>query len=81
VKYLWAHYGGGEVQVGYLVGTVAPGRLIFRYDQVHRSGDVHGGHSWCDVSTLTDGRISLLEHFRWESREGSGTNVLEEVAD
>jgi len=26
-----------------------------------------------------DGRIRLLEHFQWESREGSGTNTFEEV--
>lgn len=78
---VWAHYAGGAVEVGYLAGTVAAGQLVFRYAQVDRRGDVHGGHSRCDVSMLPDGRVRLLEHFQWESREGSGTNVLEEVAE
>lgn len=30
--------------------------------------------------SLADGRIKLVEHFTWESREGSGTNLLEQIA-
>lgn len=78
---VWAHYTGGAVELGYLVGSVTSGRLVFRYSQVDRRGEVHGGRSVCDVSLLPDGRVRLLEHFHWESREGSGTNVLEEVAE
>jgi hypothetical protein len=78
---VWAHYAGGAVQVGYLVGRLASGRLSFRYSQVDRRGAVHGGRSVCDIEVLPDGRVRLLEHFQWESREGSGTNVLEEQAD
>ena len=44
-------------------------------------GEVHGGRSVCEVTRHTDGRLRLLEHFHWESREGSGTNALEEVDD
>lgn len=76
---VWAHYTGGAVEMGYLVGSVASGRFVFRYSQVELSGEVHGGSSVCDVTLLPDGRVRLLEHFRWESRDGSGTNVLEEV--
>ncbi|MGH7525855.1 MAG: DUF6196 family protein [Gemmatimonadales bacterium] len=78
---VWARYAGGAVQLGYLVGTLRPGRLTFRYAQVDGLGEVHGGRSVCDVTVLADGRVRLLEHFHWESREGSGTNVLEEVAE
>jgi len=78
---VWAHYAGGAVAVGYLVGTLEPGRLVFRYSQVDRRGGVHGGRSVCDVTVLPDGRVRLLEHFQWESREGAGTNVLEESAE
>jgi hypothetical protein len=78
---VWAHYAGGAVQVGYLVGTLEPGRLVFRYSQVDRLGEVHGGKSVCDVEVLSGGRIRLLEHFEWESRAGSGTNVIEQVAE
>ncbi len=33
----------------------------------------------CEISKTNDGRIGLLEHFQWESREGTGTNVFEEI--
>ncbi len=77
---VWARYAGGAVRIGYLVGRLAAARLVFRYAQVNRMGEVHGGHSTCEVATTSDGRIRILEHFRWESRPGSGTNVLEEVS-
>jgi len=78
---VWARYAGGAVELGYLVGSVTSGGFVFRYSQVDRRGEVHGGRSVCDIALLPDGRVRLLEHFSWESREGSGTNVLEEVAE
>jgi hypothetical protein len=74
-----ARYAGGAVELGYLVGRVTADRLTFRYCQVDDRGEVHGGHSNCEVGRLPDGRIWLREHFRWESREGGGTNMLEQV--
>ncbi len=74
-----AHYVGGTVRLGYLVGNLTQGHLRFRYAQVDGEGRVDGGHSICDLQRLPDGRIRLLEHFEWESRDGSGTNMLEEV--
>ncbi len=74
-----AHYVGGTVRLGYLVGNLTQGHLRFRYAQVDGEGRVDGGHSICDLQRLPDGRIRLLEHFERESRDGSGTNVLEEV--
>jgi hypothetical protein len=78
---VWARYEGGAIEVGYLVGTFAAGRLVFRYAQVDRLGDVHGGRSTCDLHMLADGRLRIVEHFQWESREGSGTNVFEQTPD
>jgi hypothetical protein len=78
---VWAHYAGGAVQIGYLVGRLTTGQLTFRYCQVDRREEVHGGHSVCEIETLQDGRVRLREHFHWESRIGSGTNVLEEVPE
>jgi uncharacterized protein DUF6196 len=76
-----ALYAGGTVRLGYLVGTLKSDRLEFRYAQVDRDGHVDGGHSVCDIARLADGRVRLVEHFQWESRVGSGTNVLEEVGE
>lgn len=74
-----ARYSGGAVELGYLVGHVIANRLAFRYCQVDQRGEVHGGRSSCEIGRLADGRIWLREHFRWESREGGGTNMLEQV--
>ena len=78
---MWAHYAGGAVQIGYLVGRLNGTRLVFRYAQLHRTGEVHGGHSTCEVMSTPDGRLRLVEHFHWDSRPGSGTSVLEQVSD
>ena len=75
-----ARYAGGNVKLGYLVGTLtAPATLEFRYAQVGAGGRIDSGHSTCDVSRDADGRTRLREHFTWDTREGSGTNVLEDV--
>jgi len=78
---VWARYAGGAVCLGHLVGTLAADRLEFRYVQIDLRCEVHGGRSICDIQELPDGRLRLLEHFEWDSREGAGTNVLEQVAE
>lgn len=75
-----AQYAGGKVELGYLVGTMTEEGLHFRYAQVDTEGRLDGGYSTCEISRLPDGRIRLLEHFQWASREGMGTNVFEEIA-
>jgi hypothetical protein len=72
-------YGGGSVRRGCLVGRLTGSTLTFRYAQTEASGDVHGGRSVCDVTRGPEGRISLVEHFAWDTRDGSGTNVFEEI--
>ena len=74
-----ASYAGGKVQLGYLVGTLSDEELNFRYAQVDNSGRLDSGHSTCEVGQTVGGKIQLIEHFKWDSREGSGTNVYEEV--
>jgi len=71
-------YGGGRVVRGCLVGNLAATTLAFRYVQIEASGEVHAGRSHCDLEYRSDGRLRLLEHFTWETREGSGTNVFEQ---
>jgi hypothetical protein len=61
--------------VGRLSGTT----LEFRYVQREASGELHAGRSHADLVYRSDGRLTLLEHFTWETREGSGTNVFEQV--
>jgi hypothetical protein len=72
-------YGGGSVLRGCLVGRIEGHRLLFRYAQVERSRQIHGGTSVCEVLYQADGRARIVEHFTWRTREGSGTNVFDEV--
>ncbi len=72
-------YSGGAILRGFLVGTLAEEGLIFRYSQVEASGEIHGGHSVCEVERRPDRRIRIVEHFTWHTRLGSGINVFEEI--
>jgi hypothetical protein len=74
-----ARYSGGAVQLGFLIGSLSKDRLAWRYVQADHAGRVDGGHALCDLLRLPDGRIRLTEHFSWDSREGSGSNVLEQI--
>ena len=61
-----AHYGGGPVANGWLVGTIDPptdpperpetGTLRFRYLQVDLNGVIASGHSTADLDRAPDGR-------------------------
>ena len=72
-------YSGGSVLRGCLVGRIEGHRLLFRYAQVERSRQIHGGTSVCEVLYQADGRARIVEHFTWRTREGSGTNVFDEI--
>ena len=74
-----ARYAGGNVRLGYLVGATSAEGLRFRYAQVDNHGVIDGGYSTCEVGRTIDGRLQLIEHFNWDSREGSGTNIFEEI--
>lgn len=74
-----ARYAGGRVVRGCLVGRLDGSSLRFRYLQVEESGAMHGGSSLCEVIRLGDGRTRIVEHFTWRTRDGSGTNVFDEL--
>ncbi|MBX3117516.1 MAG: hypothetical protein KF784_00505 [Fimbriimonadaceae bacterium] len=74
-----AHYSGGRVRQGYLVGELKADELCFRYCQLDTDGRLDGGVSTCEVSRGEDGRVRIIEHFEWQSREGAGTNIFEEL--
>ena len=78
-QYVNAEYSGGRVNKGYLVGIVKGDGLRFRYCQLESDASLNGGESKCDLERK-DGLIRIVEHFQWESREGGGQNVLQEIA-
>ncbi|MEU4659115.1 hypothetical protein AB0G32_35150 [Streptomyces sp. NPDC023723] len=78
---VWAEYAGGDVVRGHLVGTRAGDRLDFRYVQLRTDGSTACGHCVSSAVALPDGRVRLTETWRWESRPGGGTSVVEQVTD
>lgn len=78
---IWAEYAGGDVVRGYLVGVRSGDRLDFRYVQLKTDGNTSSGHCASLVTELPDGRVRLTETWEWESQPGSGTSVVEQVAD
>jgi len=75
---VWARYEGGEVRLGFLVGTRTQDRLDFRYTHVNGAGETATGHCASEIVVTAQG-LRLHETWSWESRPGSGTSVLEEV--
>ena len=73
-------YQGGTIARGYLVGTTVGAGLHFRYAQREADGHIHGGRSVCDLHVSAGRVLRLEEHFTWETRPGSGTNVFEEIS-
>lgn len=76
---VWADYSGGPIRRGYLVGTRERGTLTFRYVQVNDAGEVSSGSCASRIELLADGRLRLHESWRWESKAGAGSSVVEQT--
>lgn len=74
-----AHYSGGNVRLGFLIGTLKGSRLAFSFIQSRVDGTIGKGESECEIEWMEDGRVRLVEHFRWATRGGEGTNIMEEA--
>ena len=74
-----ARYGGGAVRLGFLVGTREGDVVRFRYAQVRGDGSTAAGRCESRIEVLADGRLRLHETWAWESQDGAGTSVVEEV--
>lgn len=76
--FVTAQYKGGKIRQGYLVGNLLANKLEFRYCQIQVDGTLDGGSSKCDV-LMSGGLVQIIEHFSWESKEGQGRNVIQEM--
>jgi hypothetical protein len=74
-----ARYAGGQVRLGFLVGTREGDALRFRYAHVRHDGETATGRCESRIEALADGRLRLHETWAWESHDGSGTSVLDEI--
>ncbi|WP_066418713.1 hypothetical protein [Halorubrum aethiopicum] len=77
---IYAHYTGGDIVDGHLVGTFDGRELDIRYSQINSENETASGHSVGTVELLDDGRVRIEDEWEWESQDGSGESVLEEIA-
>ena len=78
--YLWAHYEGGEVSAGVLIGRVYDNSTIaFDYRHFDKNGVAKGGH--CESTPVNrDGHLYLYEKWTWNlGSEGEGTSIIQEI--
>jgi hypothetical protein len=80
-KVVEAIYAGGQILRGFLVGVIEGDTLRMQYTQLDIDGRLDGGHSTCNLERTDDDRIRIVEHFEWTTREGHGTNVIEQLPD
>ena len=76
---IYARYAGGDVVDGHLVGTVDGSQWEIRYTQLDTDHETATGHSVGVVERLDDGRVRVEDEWEWESRDGHGETVLEEI--
>lgn len=76
---IWGRYSGGGIRLGFFVGTSDGTTIRFRYTQLNTAGQTASGSTVDRIELLDDGRVRLHEQWAWDSREGSGTGLLEEV--
>ena len=75
---VWGRYSGGGIRLGFFVGTNDGRTVSFRYSQLDTLGETASGSSVDRIEALPDGRVRLHESWQWDSRDGSGTSILEE---
>ncbi|MFI5162391.1 MAG: hypothetical protein ACHQHN_14015 [Sphingobacteriales bacterium] len=79
-SFVSATYTGGPIFRGYLVGAIHHNRLSFSYCQVQADGKIDNGQSECEIRTGENGKIQLVENFKWASRDDeSGVNIFQEL--
>ena len=76
---IYAHYSGGDIVDGHLVGTVDGNQWDVRYTQINTDNETATGHSVGAVELLDDGRIRVEDEWEWESKPGTGESVHEEI--
>ena len=81
--YIWAHYKGGRVATGVLIGKVLEGsKLNFTYSHFDQEGIFKAGKCESQILILHDGSIKLEEEWEWTTGNRSkGQSTLLEKKD
>jgi GNAT superfamily N-acetyltransferase len=71
-------YAGGQIKVGELAGFVDGDRLHFHYEQYNLQNENSSGNADDIIEIMENGKIRLIDRWKWESRDGQGTCIMEE---
>lgn len=74
-----ADYRGGGVVMGKLVGVLEGHKMRHSYVQVNRQGELQRGSSTDEIELTPEGKLRLIDRWQWETQEGSGLCILEEI--
>ena len=76
---VYADYAGGGVRLGRLVGLIEGQRLHHSYVQVNQRNEIQTGRAEVEVHLTPEGKLQLVDAWQWESQDGRGECVMEEI--
>lgn len=79
---VWAEYEGGDITQGHLLGTAdSEGTIDFCYHHVNLRGEIRAGQCTSTPQLLPDGRLRMVEAWRWFTGDAStGQSIIEEAS-
>ena len=74
-----ATYSGRQI-IKDLVGQFIQDKLLFSFCQLQTNGKLGNGQTECQVLVGENGKIRMIENFKWNSKDGGkGVNVFQEI--
>ncbi|MBX6169029.1 MAG: hypothetical protein IRY84_15505 [Thermobispora bispora] len=77
---IWGHYAGDTVVHGRFVGTRDADRIELSYVHLLKNGERASGRGTSRIERAPDGRLRLVEEFRFEGDDTTHVSVCAEVA-
>lgn len=74
-----AEYCGGKVESGILTGYMDGDVMVFHYVQINTEGERNSGNSIDAIEIMKNGKVRLIDRWKWETKAGEGFCILEEV--
>ncbi len=79
---IWAHYEGGSILKGFLVGYQKESSFFFNYQHINKKKELMTGYCESAAKINEDGILELHEQWQWTCKDYSkGTSVLIEKKD
>lgn len=76
---VWGDYRGDTVIHGRFVGTRSGDQVVISYVHALKAGGTAGGQSTSRVETEEDGRLRLVEEFRFDGDDTTHISICTEV--